>query len=77
MDCNWYLVMLYHVFREGFVCFVHLSGWRWSERVLGALQGGRGALEMQKKCEQIVKKRFPPNVVCRSAMDNIGYLVMF
>ena len=42
--------------------FVHISGWRGSERVLGALmgalKGGRGAVEVPKNVKKSSKIKF-------------------
>ena len=60
---------------------VHFGGWRGSGWVLGALlgapQGGRGAVEVSKKCEKNIKNQFFQKVVFRLEMDSIGYLVTF
>ena len=60
---------------------VHFSGWRGSGRVLGVLlgapQGGRGAVGVPKKCEKIVNNIFFQKVVFGLEMDSYGYLVMF
>ena len=40
-------------------------------------QGGRGAVEMMKKYQKIIKNRFFQKVVFWLEMDSNGYLVMF
>ncbi len=45
--------------------------------LLGAPQGGRGAVGVPKKCEKIIKTRFFQKVVFRLEMDSNGYLVSF